>query len=150
MFFWANKTLASRLKYEISTISQQKVQSLTWLTLKERVCQHKPTVNCLCKSHHSSTVNLILVCLTDVDENPSCRAESNKHMRARGCGVHSYHIIGFFEDFHVSQLLFFKLAVDNYPQLCAESERLPWGKLNSLLVNQTMRVHKSFRHMWMS
>lgn len=62
------------------------------------------------------------------------------------------HIIslGFLKDFHVSQLLFFKLAVGNYLQLCAESERLPWGKLNSLLVNQTMRVHKSFRHMWMS
>lgn len=60
----------------------QTVQSLTWLTLKERVCQHELTVNCLCKSHHGSTVTLILVCLTDVHENLSRRAESNmRHER---------------------------------------------------------------------
>lgn len=61
----------------------QTVQSLTWLTLKGSVCQHKQTVNCLCKSHHGSTVTLIPVCLTDVHENPSCQAESNKDMRVR-------------------------------------------------------------------
>ncbi len=74
----------------------------------------------------------------------------NQTWDMRGCWGWSDHISGVFDTFHVSQLLFFKLAVANYLWLCGESERLPRGKVNRLLVNQTMRIHKSFQYMWMS